>query len=152
MAGNPLQYSCLENSRGIWQVIIHGVTRVRHNWVTECVHVRAHTHTKNVYGIFYSLHLWPTVGYGLLTLYMSPCVPISGKQGAARRYILKRQKWARLRSRALNDLTCVCIQSIIHPVPGVAVVYPLGTYYCIGILSSKFVGLTSSTLSLFGLF
>ena len=31
--GNPLQYFCLENSmdRGAWQVIVHGVTRVRHD-------------------------------------------------------------------------------------------------------------------------
>ena len=29
---NPLQYSCLENpmDRGAWQVIVHGVTGVRH--------------------------------------------------------------------------------------------------------------------------
>ena len=28
-SGNPLQYSCLENSmdRGDWQVIVHGVTK-----------------------------------------------------------------------------------------------------------------------------
>ena len=36
--GNPLQNSCLENSmdRRAWQArsIVHGVTRVRHNWVT----------------------------------------------------------------------------------------------------------------------
>ena len=31
--GNPLQYSCLENSmdRRAWQATVHGVTRVRHN-------------------------------------------------------------------------------------------------------------------------
>ena len=35
--GNPLQYSCLENSmdRGAWQATVHGVTRVRNNQVTE---------------------------------------------------------------------------------------------------------------------
>ena len=35
--GNPLCYSCLENSmdRGAWQATIHGVTRVRHNLATE---------------------------------------------------------------------------------------------------------------------
>ena len=38
--GNPLQYSCLENfmDRGAWQAIVHGVTRVRHHWVTEHKH------------------------------------------------------------------------------------------------------------------
>ena len=31
--GNPLQYSCLENSmdRGAWWITIHGVTGVRHD-------------------------------------------------------------------------------------------------------------------------
>ena len=31
--GNPLQYSCLENSmdRGAWWATVHGVTRVEHN-------------------------------------------------------------------------------------------------------------------------
>ena len=35
--GNPLQYSCLENSmgRGAWQVTVHGVARVRHKWATN---------------------------------------------------------------------------------------------------------------------
>ena len=36
--GNPLQYSCLENTMdtGAWQATVHGVTknRVRHNLVT----------------------------------------------------------------------------------------------------------------------
>ena len=32
--GNPLQYSCWENSmnRGAWWATVHGVTRVRHDW------------------------------------------------------------------------------------------------------------------------
>ena len=31
--GNPLQYSCLENpmDRGVWQAIVHGSQRVRHD-------------------------------------------------------------------------------------------------------------------------
>ena len=35
--GNPLQYSCLENSmdRGTWQAIVHGVTRVGHALATK---------------------------------------------------------------------------------------------------------------------
>ena len=35
--GNPLQYSCLENTmdRGVWQATVHGVTRVRHDLVTK---------------------------------------------------------------------------------------------------------------------
>ena len=35
--GNPLQYSCLENSisRGVWWVTVHGVTKSRCKWVTN---------------------------------------------------------------------------------------------------------------------
>ena len=35
--GNPLQYSCLGNpmNRGAWWTPVHGVTRVRHNFVTK---------------------------------------------------------------------------------------------------------------------
>ena len=34
---DPLQYSCLENprDRGVWQVTVHGVIRVRHNLATK---------------------------------------------------------------------------------------------------------------------
>jgi len=34
---NPLQYSCLENSmdRGGWRAIVHGVARVKHDWVIK---------------------------------------------------------------------------------------------------------------------
>ena len=34
--GNPLRYSCLENSRdrGAWRAIVHGSQRVGHDWVT----------------------------------------------------------------------------------------------------------------------
>ena len=34
--GNPLQYSCLENTmdRGTLQATVHGVARVGHDWVT----------------------------------------------------------------------------------------------------------------------
>ena len=36
-SGNPLDYSCLENSmdRGAWQATVHGVTRVRHDLATK---------------------------------------------------------------------------------------------------------------------
>ena len=35
--GNPLQYSCLENSmdRGVWWAIVHEVARVRPNLATK---------------------------------------------------------------------------------------------------------------------
>ena len=35
--GNPLQYSCLENSmdRGAWWTTVQGLQRVRHDWATN---------------------------------------------------------------------------------------------------------------------
>ena len=35
--GNPLQYSCLENSmdRGVWWARVHRSAKVRHDWVTN---------------------------------------------------------------------------------------------------------------------
>ena len=38
--GNPLQYSCLENSigRGAWQATVHGLTRVRRDLATQPPH------------------------------------------------------------------------------------------------------------------
>ena len=49
--GNPLQYSCLENSmdRGVWQAPVHGVTKsqtqLSHKCVRTCACARARTHT-----------------------------------------------------------------------------------------------------------
>ena len=39
--GNPLKYSCLENSmdREVWQVTVQGSPRVRHDWATNTVTV-----------------------------------------------------------------------------------------------------------------
>ena len=36
--GNPLQYSCLENSmdRGAWHAVVHGVAKIGHN--RTCMH------------------------------------------------------------------------------------------------------------------
>ena len=35
--GNPLQYPCLGNpmDRGLWQAVVHGVTKVRHDLATK---------------------------------------------------------------------------------------------------------------------
>ena len=35
--GNPLQYSCLENTmdRGAWRAAVHGIARVEHNLATK---------------------------------------------------------------------------------------------------------------------
>ena len=41
-SGNPLQHSCLGNpvDRGVCWATVHGVTRVRHHWVTQHTHRR----------------------------------------------------------------------------------------------------------------
>ena len=49
--GNPLQYSCLENSmdRGAWRATVHGVTQ---SWtllsMSACARAHTHTHTHNL--------------------------------------------------------------------------------------------------------
>ena len=50
--GKPLQYSCMENSmdRGAWWAIVHGVTKVRHSWVTE----HTYTHIHHIFSIYVS--------------------------------------------------------------------------------------------------
>ena len=50
--GNPLQYSCLENSmdRGAWQGMVHGLQRAGHDWTTN---THTHTHTHNFYLFIY---------------------------------------------------------------------------------------------------
>ena len=48
--GNPLQYSCLENStgRGAWCATVYAVTKGRAQLSTEhvCTHTHTHTHTR----------------------------------------------------------------------------------------------------------
>ena len=46
--GNPLQYSCLENSmdRGDWQAIVHEVTDSDMTEYTSHTHTHTHTHTE----------------------------------------------------------------------------------------------------------
>ena len=48
--GNPLRYSCLENSmdRGTWRATVHGVSRVWHDWVT-CTFLRVMSPTSFIY-------------------------------------------------------------------------------------------------------
>ena len=43
--GNPLQYSCLENSmaRGAWRATVHRVAKSGHNSTTQHVHTPTHT-------------------------------------------------------------------------------------------------------------
>ena len=48
--GNPLQYSCLENSMdgGTWWAVVMGSQRVRHNWATN-------THKTHIYIVILDL-------------------------------------------------------------------------------------------------
>ena len=45
--GNPLQYSCLENSkdRGAWRVIVHRVAKSQTRLKRLSAHTHTHTHT-----------------------------------------------------------------------------------------------------------
>ena len=45
--GNPLQYSCLENSmeRGAWWALVHGVKK---SDTTEPLNTRTHTHSLQI--------------------------------------------------------------------------------------------------------
>ena len=49
--GNPLQFSCLENTkdRGAWQATVHGVTRVGHDLGTRenDIHHQKQSHNRN---------------------------------------------------------------------------------------------------------
>ena len=51
--GNPLQYSCLENSmdRGTWRTVVHGVAKSE-TQLRDCAHTHTHTHG-------WSLKEWP---------------------------------------------------------------------------------------------
>ena len=47
--GDPLQYSCLENSmdRGAWQTTVHGVSKSRTQLSARvCARTHTHTHTR----------------------------------------------------------------------------------------------------------
>ena len=62
---NPLQYSCLENSmdRGAWWATVHGVARVRHDWVTNTTVTPLEGKcqmcwSKNAASTCYTFHKW----------------------------------------------------------------------------------------------
>ena len=55
--GNPLQYSCLENSmdRGAWRATVQGVTK---SWTRLSTHTHTHTHThKHTHTRSHFIHL-----------------------------------------------------------------------------------------------
>ena len=56
-SGNSLQCSCLENfmDRGAWQAIVHGVTRVGHDWGTDTYTHAANTEEDWLAAFFYTL-------------------------------------------------------------------------------------------------
>ena len=55
--GNPVQYSCLENSmdRGVWQATIHGVTKSRKQLSNQHFHFHC-SMEKNIKSIFSYTH------------------------------------------------------------------------------------------------
>ena len=74
--GNPLQYSCLENSmaRGAWWVIVHGVARVRHNWTTKLSYtIFRHFHPSLFLSLLLDSRHWRT--------WIQSSLPISVKRG-----------------------------------------------------------------------
>ena len=77
---NPPQYSCLGNSmdRGAWWAIVHGVARVRHDWVTnrQCTNCVACASYLRVSALCLSggPFSW------LKVVYVSLCIPTSPPQ------------------------------------------------------------------------
>ena len=65
--GNPLQYSCLENSmdRGAWWATVHGVTQTQ-------TRLSTHTHTLHTHMKIHKIHNLPLnhVGVGAPTLHI----------------------------------------------------------------------------------
>ena len=72
--GNPLQYSCLENSmdRGAWQGMVHGLQRAGHDWTTN-THTHTHTQFLLIYLFLAVLSLHCCIDFSL--------VAVSGGQG-----------------------------------------------------------------------
>ena len=70
--GNPLQYSCLENSmdRGAWCATVHGV-RKSQAWPSTHAHTHTHTHTHMSGSLLGDLHVSSRV---LLELTLVPSV------------------------------------------------------------------------------
>ena len=61
--GNPLYYSCLENSmnRGAWRATVHGVTKSWTLLTERLIHTHTHTHTRMYRSCYISLfaaYLW----------------------------------------------------------------------------------------------
>ena len=75
--GNPLQYSCLENSMdgGAWWATVHGVAK-NQTWLSDLyTHTHTHTHTQFIVTIKYCIYspcgtIYPC---GLFILYIIVC-------------------------------------------------------------------------------
>ena len=77
--GNPLQYSCLENSidRGAWLVTVHGVAKSQTQLST---HIRTHTHTNVLLCWFWGNHKFsgfPLIFFSGLWTSFSPLLECS---------------------------------------------------------------------------
>ena len=64
--GNPLQYSCLENSmdRGAWLVTVHGVAKSQ---TRLSMHIHTHIHTE----MFYSVDFEETISFPVFLFFSS---------------------------------------------------------------------------------
>ena len=71
--GNPLQYSCLENSmdREAWWATVHGVTR-SWMWLSTHTHTHTHTHTQMLYTVVLVSAKW--ISYMCVSVCVSVCV------------------------------------------------------------------------------
>ena len=70
--GNPLQYSCWEDSmvRGTWRAIVHGVTKSwsrLSNWTITSVYVYDYVYMYYIYSIAMSMSTWVTVSMSMTT-------------------------------------------------------------------------------------
>ena len=87
--GNPLQYSCLENSmdREAWWATVHGVAKVRHMSDLAHTHTHTHTHTHSLSKLFpFIISWWLPGGGGVAGCCLHPSVSderVREKQGLA---------------------------------------------------------------------
>ena len=85
--GNPVQYSCLENSmdRGAWRDTVHGVAKSR-TWLSMSTKKSSWQQTQ----VFWRLDLLTATWYSRLP----PATCVGRRQGLASDFVLSRQKLA----------------------------------------------------------
>ena len=108
--GNPLQYSCLENSmdRGAWWLQSMGSQRIGHNWVTN-------THLYSTYYVEVStlLSIFHTLSHPILTPILkesfSDCRHLLGSTGSSGN-LLETQYWLAVETLSLEEWWTQCVQ------------------------------------------